>query len=82
MRADDEWLPKWGEEAEQDMLPYGYSHSMFWKTPSSSSKDWACVTGRWSYICKNTFAQNMVKTKISKGKFTTYLRPTHHRCVH
>lgn len=42
---------QWGEETEQEVLPYGFNRAVFWKTPETS-KDWACVTGRWNYICE------------------------------
>ena len=44
---------QWGEQSEAEILPYGFHRAVFWKTPElETSKDWACVTGRWNYICE------------------------------
>lgn len=40
---------QWGEESEQETLPYGFSKAVFWRSPREG-KDWACITGRWNYI--------------------------------
>lgn len=31
------------------ILPYGFGKAVFWKQPGPG-KDWAAVTGNWSYI--------------------------------
>lgn len=43
-------VTQWGEESQQDTLPYGFSRAVFWRPPTLG-RDWACVTGRWNYIC-------------------------------